>query len=288
MRIQFQIKEKMLPIFDIEKKFDLLIVGGIEILIRSILDIPNVSLEVNGIGTKIATNIKKLGISPVIYDFIGNDEFFDFINKYFEKNDITLFFSRQPYGTKRVLKLIKNNEENVYKDYRNIEKMDYNHSLNILSDVYNEVRGVYLILNNFENNIVRNVKLLGKFLFLDFEESTIIPNSKDIFGDFIFTNENIHLPENIHYIYKVTFLNDGKIKFDFSNKNWTIEPFSINNEYVFEAKCSFKSVIINSLFEGKSLKDALLLGNIAYSYSLENKGRMISKNLLFEEYYKRK
>lgn len=288
MRIQFQIKENMLPIFDIEKNFDLLIVGGVEILIRSILDIPNISLEVNGIGTKIATHIKKLGISPIIYDFIGNDEFFDFINKYFEKNDITLFFSRQPYGTKRVLKLIKNNEEIVYKDYRNIEKMDYNHSLNILSDVYNEVRGVYLILNNFENNIARNVKLLGKFLFLDFEESTIIPDSKDIFGDFIFINENIHLPKNIHYIYKVTFLNNGKIKFEFSNESWTIEPFSINDEYIFEAKCSFKSVIVNSLFEGKSLKDALLLGNIAYSYSLENKGRMISKNLLLEEFYKRK
>ncbi|SHE63819.1 hypothetical protein SAMN02745164_00844 [Marinitoga hydrogenitolerans DSM 16785] len=288
MRIQFQIREKMLPMFEIEKKQDILIIGGIEVLIKSILSIPNISLEINGIGTKIALHLKKLGLNPVIFDFLGNDEFLDLINKYFSQNDIDLFFARQPYGTKRVLKIINNDIESVYKDFRNIEKIDYNFSLNILSEIYNQVRSVYLILQNWNNTLARNIKLIGKFLFLDFEESLIIPEDKEIFGDFIFTNEHVNLKDNIHYIYKITFLENGKIKFNFSEESWEIEPFSEKRNFLFEAKCAFKSVIINSLFDGKTLKDTLLLGNIAYSYALENNGKFIPKRLLFEEFYKRK
>ncbi|KLO21843.1 hypothetical protein X275_07890 [Marinitoga sp. 1197] len=288
MRIQFQIKEKMIPIFEIEKNHDILIVGGIEIFIKSILNIPHISLVVNGIGTKIAIHLKKIGLYPVIFDFLGNDEFLELINRYFEQNEINLFFSRQPYGTKRVLKILDKGEELVYKDFRNIEKLDYNSSINILADIYKEVKSVYLILQNWDTNIVRNIKLMGKFLFLDFEESLIVPEKKEIFGDFIFTNENIKLTDNIHYLYKVTFKKDGKIKFEFSEESWEIIPFSQKKEFLFEAKCAFKSIVISSLFDGKSLKDVLLLGNIAYSYALENKGKMISKIQLFEEYYKLK
>ncbi|WGS64224.1 hypothetical protein [Marinitoga aeolica] len=288
MRIQFQIKEKMLPMFEIEKKQDILIIGGIEVLIKSILSIPQISLEINGIGTKLSLHLRKLGLSPVIFDYLGNDEFLDFITKYFEKHEIMLFFARQPYGSKRVLKLFEENGYKVYKDYRNIEKLDYNFTINNLSEIYNQVKSVYLILQNWNTSLARNIKLMGKFLFLDFEESIYIPEKKEIFGDFIFTNENIILNENIKYIYKVTFLNNGNINFEFSQDSWEIEPLSNKKEHLFEAKCAFKSVIINSLFDGKNIRDSLLLGNIAYSYTLENKGKMIPKNLLFEEYYKRK
>lgn len=288
LRIQFQIKEKLLPIYEIEKKQDILIVGGIEVLIKSILDIPQISLELNGIGTKLAVHLKRLGLFPVIFDFLGDDEFLDLITKYFEKKEIILFFARQPYGTKRVLKTFEKDAVKVYKDYRSIEKIDYNITINSLSDVYNEVKSVYLILHNWNTSLARNIKLMGKFLFLDFEESIDIPEDKEIFGDFIFTNEDINLNNNIKFLYKTTFLNDGNIKFDFSNESWTIEPFSNKRDYLFEAKCAFKSAIINSLFDGKNIKDSLLLANIAYSYALDNKGKMISKHLLFEEYYKRK
>ncbi|WP_129408898.1 hypothetical protein [Marinitoga lauensis] len=288
MRIQFQIKEKMLPLYEIERKQDILIIGGIEVLIKSILSIPHISLEINGIGTKIATHLKKMGIFPVIFDFLGNDEFFDLVNKYFEQKEINLFFARQPYGTKRVLKILDNNEEKVYKDFKNIEKLNYNFTLNALSEIYNNVRSVYLILPHWDNNLARNIKLMGKFLFLDFEESIHIPENKEIFGDFVFTNENTLLPDNIHYIYKTTFLNNGNILFSFSKEIWEIEPFSDKRISKFEAKCAFKSAIINALFDGKSLKDALLIANIAYSYALDNNGKMISKNKLFEEYYRRK
>lgn len=288
MRIQFQIREKMLPLYEIEKKQDILIIGGVEVLIKSILSISHISLEINGIGTKISTHLKKFGIHPVVFDFLGNDEFLDMINKYFEQKEINLFFARQPYGTKRVLKIWDNGIEKVYKDFKNIENLDYNFTLNAISDVYNNVRSVYLILPHWNNNLARNIKLMGKFLFLDFEDSIDIPQKKEIFGDFIFTNEDNPLPDNIHYIYKTIFLNNGNILFNFSTKTWEIKPFSEKRDYLFEAKCAFKSAVISALFDSKSLKDTALIGNIAYSYALENKGKMISKNLLFEEYYKRK
>ncbi|KAF2956404.1 hypothetical protein [Marinitoga sp. 38H-ov] len=288
MRIQFQIKEKLLPIYEIEKKQDILIIGGIEVLIKSILDIPQISLELNGIGTKLAFHLKKFGLSPVIFDFLGDDEFLDLITKQFEKKEIMLFFSRQPYGTKRVLKTFKDNNINVFKDYRSIEKLDYNFTINNLSEIYNQVKSVYLILHNWDTSLTKNIKLLGKFLFLDFEESIYIPINRDIYGDFIFTNDNIELGDNIKYLYNVRFLNNGKIKFELPNDSWLIDPFSNKKDFLFEAKCAFKSTIINSLFDGKNIKDSLLLANIAYSYALDNKGKMISKNQLFEEYYKRK
>ncbi|GAB6188782.1 hypothetical protein JCM30566_05210 [Marinitoga arctica] len=288
MRIQFQIKERMLPLYEIEKKHDILIIGGIEVLIKSILSIPDISLEINGVGTKISTHLKRFGIHPVIFDFLGNDEFFDMINKYFEQKEINLFYARQPYGTKRTLKIWDNGLEKVYTDFKNIDKMNYSFTLNAIPDIYNNVRSVYLLLPDWNNNLVRNIKLMGKFLFLDFENSIILPKDKEIFGDFIFTNENIKLKKNIHYIYKITFFNDGNIKFEFSNESWSIKPFSSKKDFLFEAKCAFKSAIISALFDGKSLQDTILIGNIAYSYALENNGKMISKNNLFEEYYKRK
>ncbi|NUU96373.1 hypothetical protein XO10_08905 [Marinitoga sp. 1135] len=287
MRIHYQIQEQMFSVYEMKRKADVLIVGGVEIVIKSDLTLPHIELAVDGIGTRIATHLRKIGISPVLFDYIGNDEFNELINSYFEKKEILFFWSRQPYGTRRILKLYGDGFNKVYKDYRNIENIDYTFILNNLSEIINEVKSVYIILSNWNTKLIRNLKLLGKFIFLDFEETINFPENSEIFGDFIFINEELEL-KNVKYLYKITFMKNGNIVFEFDDIKEEIIPFSEKKEYIFEAKSAFKSIIINSLLDGKNLKDSLLLGNIAYSYAVENKGKQISRNLLYEEFYKRK
>ncbi|NUU98294.1 hypothetical protein [Marinitoga sp. 1138] len=287
MRIHYQIQEQMFSVYEMKRKADVLIVGGVEIVIKSDLTLPHIELAVDGIGTRIATHLGKIGISPVLFDYIGNDEFNELINSYFEKKEILFFWSRQPYGTRRILKLYGDGFNKVYKDYRNIENIDYTFILNNLSEIINEVKSVYIILSNWNTKLIRNLKLLGKFIFLDFEETINFPEDSEIFGDFIFINEELEL-KNVKYLYKITFMKNGNIVFEFDDIKEEIIPFSEKKEYIFEAKSAFKSIIINSLLDGKNLKDSLLLGNIAYSYAVENKGKQISRNLLYEEFYKRK
>lgn len=257
-------KEELLSFFSKFNLPEIALIGGINI--EHIVEKNNtIKTIVGGRSGRLAIFLKKAGLYPEVFSFLGQDEFLNIILNYFDSKNIPITWSVNPAGTNIDVRILK--EGKVYSD-----KRDENLTISpiFLEEFLNNVENIFIKVEKWNIDILDYIIYKKKNIFLDltFEEALRFKNLNNVYC-FVKDNEipnlNIKVPHNTIIFSKNSIL--------FNNKVYLFEKKLFLEEAISSYQASFiygtlKNLSFNFINETsiKSFESAYKNGSFSFFY----------------------
>ncbi|BBE30451.1 hypothetical protein OSSY52_05920 [Tepiditoga spiralis] len=233
-------KEEFLSIFSKNNLPEIALIGGINIE-HIVGKNNNIKTIVGGRSGRLSVFLKKTGLYPEVFSFLGQDEFLNMILNYFDSQNIPITWSINPSGNNIDVRILK--ESKVYSD-----KRDENLTISpiFLDEFLNNIENIFIKVEKWNIDILDYIIYKKKNIFLDltFDEALKFENLKNVYC-FVKNNEipksNLKVPNNIIIFSKNNIL--------FKNKIYSFK----NNLFLEEAISSYQASFIYGIIKNFNL-----------------------------------
>lgn len=215
---------------------DISFIGGI--YLEQLIKLKNNSYKINtnigGNSGKISLNIKKLGLYPSVFTFLGKDEYLNIILSHFETHDIPITWNINPNGTTKIIRIIDENKEYI-------ENNEFELSINpiFLDEYLSRIDNIFINVESWNIDLIDffNYKNKNIFLYTDKKEYFELLKNNHCY-ELLFFNSNLN--DFINEKVEDNIIIFSKNKLLFKNQIYDLDE----GLYYYEAIAAYQSIFL--------------------------------------------